>query len=219
MPTITPCAFCNRNDSKRSPEDIFAKWIGKYFGPDWRRFNLDTGASRGSSKNKPGLVTRKVCARCNHGWMSRLEQSVEPIIAPMFFGQKVTLRSTEQTCIARWFTKTVMAYDVNAKRTRDCYFTLAQRMALAEALTIPNDMMIFLGRYIGTPGVNLQCRKDRRTTRPKSCTQDFRTRPKFPSNRSGAQEPAGYTMRPAPEALASTLHATRTFILPAPNNR
>ncbi len=160
MPTLTPCAFCNRNDSTRSPEDIFAKWIGKYFGADWQRFNLDTGASRGASKNKPGLVTKKVCARCNHGWMSSLERAVEPIIAPMFDGHTVTLTDADQTLIVRWFIKTMMAYDVNAKRTRDCYFTSGERMALAVSLTVPIDTMIFLARYVGDPGVNLVVREE-----------------------------------------------------------
>lgn len=159
MPTSYPCAFCNRTDSPRSPEDIFAKWMGKYFPPDWKRFNLDTGEYRGTSKNMPGLVTNKVCRRCNNEWMSRLEKAVEPVMAPLMLGENTKLNIDDQTLLARWFLKTIMAYDVNAKRTRDCYFTLDERMALMSALAIPPDVMVFLAHYRGNPGYNIIVRE------------------------------------------------------------
>lgn len=159
MPTAYPCVFCNRTDSPRSPEDIFAKWIGKYFPSGWKRFDLDTGEFRGSSKTIPGLVTNKVCRRCNNGWMSRLEQAVEPVMAPLMCGEKTKLSIDDQTLITRWFLKTMMAYDVNAKRKRDCYFTLDERMALMSSLAIPPDVMVFLAHYRGNPAYNIITRE------------------------------------------------------------
>jgi hypothetical protein len=45
-------------------------------GIDWRH----------KSGNRPAFFTRAFCRNCNHGWMSVLEQSVEPILAPLLVG-------------------------------------------------------------------------------------------------------------------------------------
>ena len=84
--------------------------------------------------------------------MSRLEQAAKPILVPLMKGERMTLTPDEQGVVAKWFTKTIMAYDINAKRTRDSYFRLDERVALMSCLSVPDDTSIFLARYKGSAG-------------------------------------------------------------------
>jgi hypothetical protein len=45
---------------------------------------------------------RRVCAECNNGWMSQLQQAAKPYLVPMLTGERVELRKNAQTLIAAW---------------------------------------------------------------------------------------------------------------------
>ena len=58
------------------------------------------------------LRIRKVCARCNNGWLSRLESESIDILDPLIGGLKLQMLSlTAQRKIALWATKTAMMLD------------------------------------------------------------------------------------------------------------
>lgn len=60
-----------------------------------------------------GLVAGRICAPCNNGWLSQLESSVQPVLAPLMDGRRAIdeLSITEATMVALWATKT--AYVLN----------------------------------------------------------------------------------------------------------
>jgi hypothetical protein len=50
---------------------------------------------------------RRVCIRCNNGWLARLEGAVRPVLTPLILGtRRVVLTSGDQTLVARWSVKT-----------------------------------------------------------------------------------------------------------------
>lgn len=61
--------------------------------------------------------TVKVCAACNHGWMSDLEAECGPTVARMALGQQVMLDRAAQLSLARYAMKTAITHDA-AHRSR-----------------------------------------------------------------------------------------------------
>lgn len=55
--------------------------------------------------------TQNVCEECNRGWMSRLEDSVKPIIGGFLEGKQKLLHPWDQTVLAMWVAKTCIAID------------------------------------------------------------------------------------------------------------
>ncbi len=152
MANYRTCAFCLRNDSRPSREDVFAKWIGKEFpGPVWSAFDYPSNELRFKDKNV-GLICKKVCERCNNTWMSKLEAQVKPILLPLIHAKRTTLSTDDQLLIARWFIKTVNTYDLAATRRRECFFTADERHSLMSTLSLPEDSGVFIAQYRGTIG-------------------------------------------------------------------
>ena len=149
MSVYSTCAFCGRNDSPRSREHVFADWIAREFPPDWIRRDAATGKSI-SLRNTLGLVCRRVCQRCNNGWMRELESAAKPILTSLIHATRRTpLTLNDQIKIARWFTKTSYAYDLTQKRSRESWFTADDRLALATKHFIKRDTAIFIAQYVG----------------------------------------------------------------------
>src|SRR5579875_2796011 len=106
------CKFCG-TDATLTREHVFGQWLRDYFRSDGRNeylrrqitFDVDETHSR------PGpnfdMVVRDFCGRCNNGWMSELETSVEPILGPMLQGARRAITATDQHTLATWATKTM----------------------------------------------------------------------------------------------------------------
>ena|ERR1700720_2344559 len=96
MPRL--CIFCRQPLVKRSVEHILPQWMWPVLGLGSGTGITNVhkrGASDGESnvtyvviKNYPtisanGFVEGRVCADCNCGWMSQLEQKAMPILIPL----------------------------------------------------------------------------------------------------------------------------------------
>ena len=59
------------------------------------------------------IKVKRVCKSCNNGWMSRLENDVQPILRPMMTasGGTISLSPNDQEVLARWIYKTVLMAD------------------------------------------------------------------------------------------------------------
>lgn len=72
------CPFCGAADL--TDEHIFPDWVSRLF--------RDKGMKLRGRLDQ----TVPVCGRCNHRWLSVLEQSAQPILTPMIEGQdRITL--------------------------------------------------------------------------------------------------------------------------------
>ncbi len=57
------------------------------------------------------ITTDKVCATCNHGWMSDLESVVSPIATPALLGNETIFPLRWESMVAMWATKTALMMD------------------------------------------------------------------------------------------------------------
>lgn len=129
------CPFCGvlLIKQNQSAEHILAKWLRKvppipdamkvrtggarrWAEPDIRmgaKGQVILGPSRAfDSKHVHAMFgTVAVCADCNNGWMSSLEQEVEPTLAPLVSGIKTEVTPEEARQLARWLGKVHVAYE------------------------------------------------------------------------------------------------------------
>lgn len=112
------CAFCGASGAM-SREHAWGDWIKGFLPPD-TVLNHDVYSTNDdwSVPGKPvlsGQRTKKisgaprslrlpvVCASCNNGWMSRIEQQMAiPILGPLLRGDHRTLTIDDQTGLALW---------------------------------------------------------------------------------------------------------------------
>jgi hypothetical protein len=110
-----PCVFCGRSPDTK--EHIFPRWLDRYL-PNGRRQELEQ-ARYGTggydiTRSSVGLdfTVRKVCARCNGGWMSALEADSIDVLDPLITRLDLRLVSLQhQRQIAVWAVKTAMMLD------------------------------------------------------------------------------------------------------------
>ena len=154
----TPCGFCESVTEQITNEHIFGKWIGALFGAGQServvRHTLKRDDSRIPSRLSASLDhrVRMACQLCNNGWMSALEDTVNPIIAPLIQRSANKLLSpSDQSAIARWAVKTVMVMEYMA-RPEQRYFTQRERSSVRDNSVLSRYIgaHVWLGRYDGT---------------------------------------------------------------------
>jgi hypothetical protein len=94
------------------------------------------------------MAITRPCKSCNNGWMSDLETAAKPIIQPLMHGKPGTITSVEQMVIARWLVKTSMNYELLRGRSPR-YFKPQDYKALIQHGAVPEELLVFLGRYVG----------------------------------------------------------------------
>jgi hypothetical protein len=116
---LTNCIFCdvglkdswlNQRDS-RTKEHVYARWFRDYVVNDKIKMFTSDGNTptfhRQTELEK--FWNRSVCANCNNGWMSRLEEEVDPIFEKLTSGTDFNHLSLEEVeTLARWTGKTAI---------------------------------------------------------------------------------------------------------------
>lgn len=106
------CIFCGASPTTK--EDIFPKWIHRYLGQKPTisvRRDATTGTGQQVFRTLSYIATaRRVCSRCNNGWMSDLEEEASDLLKPMF-DERITIHlagGDGQHLVARWAMKTAL---------------------------------------------------------------------------------------------------------------
>lgn len=68
-----------------------------------------------------------VCARCNSGWMGRIQENTKPYLVPLFNGIESILDTDAQTKIATWATMATITGEYLGRRIEKTTFTLQER--------------------------------------------------------------------------------------------
>lgn len=89
--------------------------------------------------------TRKVCAKCNNGWMSILEGRAKPILMPLFRAELFTLDAEAQSILAGWIAKTRMAADTLFAESSA--ISPAERTWVMTTGRAPDSWQIWLARH------------------------------------------------------------------------
>lgn len=97
---------------------------------------------------------RAVCAQCNNGWMSVLENKIKAIIIPLFTGQQYRLSTQQQTQIATWITMKTMICEFDRLGEVVSHHMQRKRM-MAKHLPPRSNLTIWIGHYKRTRWVPL----------------------------------------------------------------
>lgn len=108
---VTQCAFCG-SGGKMTREHVFGQWVS--------RIGLDTSPARhraGPLNRVPrdlgahapfSQTVKQVCAPCNNGWLSRIEDLARRALTPAIMGQPQPLAAGDRAGIAVWIQKTAL---------------------------------------------------------------------------------------------------------------
>lgn len=153
------CAFCGAA-GPLTKEHVFGDWLS--------RLGLDSepAVHRAGPLNRLGKglgtgpmfarTVRNVCATCNNGWMSALEQVAQPALGPLILGNSGNIAPDQQGALALWAQKTAMvAMLVSSEAERSVGYGLAESEYRAlyelreESGPLPASTL-WIGRYTGT---------------------------------------------------------------------
>jgi hypothetical protein len=105
------CIFCG-SDGPLTKEHVLGNWLADVGLSDELVENMAgplnrIGTSFGTAR--PFQITVKsVCASCNNGWMSRLEQTARRVLAPKILGEHGRIQRDDAGAIASWIHKTAL---------------------------------------------------------------------------------------------------------------
>ncbi|HST36457.1 MAG TPA: hypothetical protein VLK25_07500, partial [Allosphingosinicella sp.] len=149
------CIFCE--GPATSKEHFWPGWMHDLLPavPDPKHdrrlysFHPITGVREEGPQAKPGSIhtikIRAVCAQCNNGWMSQLEQEARPFLTPLINGTPIVLDAKQLEVVARWITlKSIVAEHA----ARNNFLTPRDdRVAFKERGTIPAYFRIYCANH------------------------------------------------------------------------
>jgi hypothetical protein len=150
---VSICLFCPRRATTN--EHVWPKWVIKIIGPD---ANIETwfgpdairkawrahGDRRG--KFRSHIQVKHLCAPCNNGWLSRLENRAKKIMSPLIEDWSIPLDPDDQHLIALWSIKTAMVFEATHNR-ENWFYTDSDRQNVLATLSPPGDTVVWLGRF------------------------------------------------------------------------
>ena len=144
------CIFCDNRPSTK--EDAWPLWLIRLLRTGPGRIDGERGGRRFVWRVvEPGLKVKFVCARCNNGWMSDLENRVKPIIETLVGEERVTLSSVDQATLATWAVKNAMVFEA-LRFGRSWFFAKTDRVALREALSPTPWTAVWIAKCVEPPG-------------------------------------------------------------------
>ena len=147
------CVFCNSQGSL-TKEHIFPDWLAQYF-PKSHGFtdHLTKSPSRGIVKgrlNRPGAVHSKklrvVCAECNNGWMSRMQEDAKPYLLRMAQRESLDFSKKERDVILKWIVMFCMVLEFADEDSKVIY--QKHREQFCKDRTIIGDWQVWIGKYV-----------------------------------------------------------------------
>jgi len=141
------CLYCGEDlKGVRSQEHVFPQWLldelelrskqvsaVHLYQPEEQDADAQVLSVRSLIYEK--IREGRICARCNNGWMSGLEQGCQGILRDMIYGRRLPEQLSEAEClfVARWATKT--AYVLNSSANYTIKVPVEQLRELRECST------------------------------------------------------------------------------------
>lgn len=152
------CIFCGSRPVNR--EHIFSRaWIRELMPSvqPLRHRHIRQGAEGASlhdiwwQKHEADLVVKCVCATCNSGWMSDIDEAAKPLATQMALGVTTVLETVaKQLALARWMTKVAFMFDQTQARP---LVDSGDHHGFYETMRPPPSSMIWLGRALPPDGM------------------------------------------------------------------
>jgi len=150
------CVFCGACGVKISNEHAWPNWIRDLF-PAGPTTIIGTRPGRKNIVYSPregdmGVTVNAVCkATCNEGWMSVIEETVKPFLAPMIRdGVATTLTPIQQATLTRWAVKTAMVFEFTDRKSQP-FYTFEERNAVRRGLLPMDSTIVESARRLGQP--------------------------------------------------------------------
>lgn len=122
------CLFCGKTlaTAGKAKEHVFPQWLQRQLGlqdqmvaTSWE-LPFDAGVLNSRRMDLDSLVLGTVCANCNNGWMSRLENEVKPILQLFTVAgvSRTMLERTQAKVMASWALKTAITLNRSSNYRR-----------------------------------------------------------------------------------------------------
>jgi hypothetical protein len=137
-------------------EHLWSDFMGRFIpkGPrdshieTWDTYRANTPIRPTDVRKRRGHSTtrklRRVCRKCNNGWMSRIDDEAKPYLLAMMYGQSINLDRAAQRKVVDWIVLKCMVFENN--RREDAATTLEQRERFMLTREIPSYTQIHLFR-------------------------------------------------------------------------
>ncbi len=94
-----------------------------------------------------GAQVSVVCADCNSGWLSQIQNAAKPILISLFDGSAITLGETDQTLVATWAAMATMTGEYLSNDLKRVAIPQSDRTWLMDKRTPPPGWCIWVGHY------------------------------------------------------------------------
>jgi len=156
-PAAERCVFCN-STAKKTREHIWGDWLKEYVPPSLNKHSIlyheldkpgaDPRMSERIRAGDPLNATAKiVCATCNSGWLSILQKSTKPHLAPLLQGGNAFLTPEKQEKIAAWITMATMTAEFLTHNPRQIATTADQRRQFMDTCAPLDGWRIWIGYW------------------------------------------------------------------------
>jgi hypothetical protein len=159
-PNGKPCAFCGERMSKATGNQVTKEHALPLWIMPWMGDSSEGGVTHTIREGTTGtvlrqwttdtldLVARKVCRRCNNGWMNDLETLVRPHLIPLLEGQRRVLDAPALRILSAWAVKTALSLALS--NTHATPISVGHYRAMADAkLRPPAGTWVWIASYKG----------------------------------------------------------------------
>lgn len=115
-----------------------------FSSPDYCEYMPDIQLKRGPAGARK---IRKVCNKCNSGWMGGLETAAKPMLTKMICGEKLALDEASQTAISAWAMMTSIIAEYTDILTQS--IPASDRRHLMSDRTPTDAWQVWIGNYVG----------------------------------------------------------------------
>lgn len=152
--TLPPrgCAFCGGRPLTR--EHVWPDWVRRLVAdaPAMRyrqrmEFESTAREKRDFMLRPFALTVKAVCAACNNGWMSRLEQAAQPLLMPGLHGRGKRLSPGAQQTLATWAFKSALVYALTRRSLRGVPDAHYEHLLMHGSP--PQQCVVWMGAYNG----------------------------------------------------------------------
>lgn len=150
------CIYCQKHGV--TEEHVFGKWLTKtvprrhagtrhfFDRPERPAFWTDGGGIATHAEHEPGdlydTTVKNVCAACNGGWMSELQEEAKPIVHSFARGEQMELADAQRITLARWVIMVSINLQCYARQLRATYH-LRQELKSGR---VPDGWRLLVGR-------------------------------------------------------------------------
>lgn len=144
------CIFCGQ--TANSVEDAWPLWLTERFiasGSMEAQIGIDAPPRTWRVK-RPELRIKRVCRKCNNGWMSQLEKRAKPVITRLLDHNACTLDIQDCKTLSLWALKTSMVLE-SVNNLKHWIYTELERCLLFNRDQIPAFTNVWIAKCVNSP--------------------------------------------------------------------